>query len=341
MKKSLKLFSLLTSIAILSSSATAITSEAVFIELEGEEKYNEYISGYTEFNDYGVFEWISEWSDYGTYRCFYKEGTQNLILIDDPWHIITFEVPTEVDNEEIISSYISETDSELTYRKIDNRYSIYSTKENDETYEIANILCAKLNAEKLASEFYYTGDSYHPHEFGYPTDKLYFEAENFDETAISEYLDSYEIDYEINTITEADIPFSYYTSEETAYTITLPEESTFQDYIYVKSLIDEKFDVGIDYAVPCDIALFIGTDIDVLTQINSSYGDMNNSGGIDMSDAVSLMAHATNPEAYPLSDLQLLLGDVYQQGDGIGINDAVSIQKYLTKQIDSLPESSL
>lgn len=71
------------------------------------------------------------------------------------------------------------------------------------------------------------------------------------------------------------------------------------------------------------------------------YGDMNNSGGIDMSDAVSLMAHATNPEAYPLTDLQILLGDVYQQGDGIGINDAVSIQKYLTKQIDSLPESTM
>lgn len=70
-------------------------------------------------------------------------------------------------------------------------------------------------------------------------------------------------------------------------------------------------------------------------------GDLNQSGTPDMSDAVSLMAYATNPEAYPLSDLQLLLGDVYQQGDGIGINDAVSIQKYLTKQIDSLPESTM
>lgn len=341
MKKSVKLFSILTSLAILSSSTVAFNSNAILIQIDGEERYTEYVYEYTEFNDYGVFEWVSEWSDCGTYRCFYKEGTNRICLIDEPWHIITFEVPAEVDNEEIISEYISNIDAELTYRKTDNGYAIYSTLSNKETYGIANLLCAKLNTEKLVSKFYYFGDSYFAHEFGYPTDKLYFEAENFDEAAISQHLDSYEIAYEINTITEADIPFSYYTSEETAYTITLPEESTFQDYIYVKSLIDEKFDVGIDYAVPCDIDLFIGTDIDVLTQINSSYGDMNNSGEIDVSDAVSLMAHATNPEAYPLSDLQLLLGDVYQQGDGIGINDAVSIQKYLTKQIDSLPESTM
>jgi len=53
------------------------------------------------------------------------------------------------------------------------------------------------------------------------------------------------------------------------------------------------------------------------------------------------MSYATNPEKYYLYETGYNLADVYQQGDGIGINDAVSIQKYLTKQIDSLPESTM
>ena len=80
--------------------------------------------------------------------------------------------------------------------------------------------------------------------------------------------------------------------------------------------------------------------VDIFTA-EVTYGDLNNNGSIDMSDAVALMANVSNPEAYPLTDLQLLLADVCQQGDGVGINDAVAVQKYLTKQIDSLPESTL
>ena len=348
MKKRAKLFSIITSTALLTSSVTAINSNAALLIIEGEEKYEEYVSGYTEFNDYGVFEWVSEVVPLGSYRCFYEEGTNNIRLIDDSWHILTFYVPAENDNEEIIASFISDIDSEMTYRKYDDslewsncyRYAVYLECITEETYEKSNILCAKLNEQKLINEFKYWGDVYSVREFGYPTDKLYFEAENFDEAAISQHLDSYDIAYEINTITEAEIPFSYYTSDETAYTITLSDESTWQDYVYVKSLINEKFDVGIDYAVPCSSST-IGTEIDILSQINSSYGDLNNNGSIDMSDAVALMANVSNPEEYPLTDLQLLLADVYQQGDGVGINDAVAVQKYLTKQIDSLPESTL
>ena len=96
-------------------------------------------------------------------------------------------------------------------------------------------------------------------------------------------------------------------------------------------------DIGIiSYSTPCEVLNPVGRQPEAVI-----LGDINDSDSVDISDAVSLMAHATNPEAYPLSDLQILLGDVYQQGDGIGINDAVSIQKYLTKQIDSLPESTM
>ena len=96
-------------------------------------------------------------------------------------------------------------------------------------------------------------------------------------------------------------------------------------------------DLGITgFSTPADVMAPLSTQPEAVI-----LGDINDSDSVDISDAVSLMAHATNPEAYPLSDLQLLLGDVYQQGDGIGINDAVSIQKYLTKQIDSLPESAM
>ena len=78
------------------------------------------------------------------------------------------------------------------------------------------------------------------------------------------------------------------------------------------------------------------------TELKSSKtGDVNGDGDVNIADAVNIMAYAANPDLCALSDEQLLAGDVYQQGDGVGINDAASIQKYLTRQIDSLPESTL
>ncbi len=113
-----------------------------------------------------------------------------------------------------------------------------------------------------------------------------------------------------------------------------------------KPTLDEAMSVAYDIKdnlnIKCRTCYFEDAiDVSVVEDAIYTPGDLNQSGTPDMSDAVSLMAHATNPEAYPLTDLQILLGDVYQQGDGIGINDAVSIQKYLTKQINSLPESTM
>ena len=85
----------------------------------------------------------------------------------------------------------------------------------------------------------------------------------------------------------------------------------------------------------------IGFDTGKYIFPDTEHGDANTDGTINVADAVNVMAYVTNSELSVLSDKQLYAADVYQQGDGVGINDAVSIQKYLTKQIDSLPESSL
>lgn len=70
------------------------------------------------------------------------------------------------------------------------------------------------------------------------------------------------------------------------------------------------------------------------------WGDANLNGDVEVADVIAIMAHAANPEQYPITnETALYYADVYQHGDGIGINDAVSIQKYITKILAELPES--
>ncbi len=70
-----------------------------------------------------------------------------------------------------------------------------------------------------------------------------------------------------------------------------------------------------------------------------AYGDANENGTPDVADVISVMAYVANPQKYPMTENGRNNCDVYQRGDGISINDAVAIQKYLTKVINSLPES--
>ncbi len=69
------------------------------------------------------------------------------------------------------------------------------------------------------------------------------------------------------------------------------------------------------------------------------YGDSDEDGEVLIADVTKIMSYVSNPEKYPITEAGLDNADVYQRGDGVGINDAVSIQKYLTKIIPSLPES--
>ncbi len=68
------------------------------------------------------------------------------------------------------------------------------------------------------------------------------------------------------------------------------------------------------------------------------WGDANCDGDVLVNDAILVMGHCADAEAYPLSEQGALNADVYQNGDGIGVTDAASIQKYLTKLISVLPE---
>ncbi len=81
------------------------------------------------------------------------------------------------------------------------------------------------------------------------------------------------------------------------------------------------------------------TVADTTVNGTSNYGDSDEDNDITIADAIRIMSYVTNSEANPLTESGLDNADVYQRGDGVGINDAVSIQKYLTKIISELPES--
>ncbi|MDD7518105.1 glycoside hydrolase family 44 protein [Ruminococcus flavefaciens] len=78
------------------------------------------------------------------------------------------------------------------------------------------------------------------------------------------------------------------------------------------------------------------------------YGDANCDGDVDLSDAVLIMQSLANPDKYGTSGSDKshltkqgsLNGDCCNNGNGITVNDAVSIQRYLLKLIPSLPEKA-
>lgn len=81
--------------------------------------------------------------------------------------------------------------------------------------------------------------------------------------------------------------------------------------------------------------------------VSDVYGDANCDGDVNMSDAVIIMQSLANPNKYGINgtDENAITqkgqynADVYSRGDGVSTADALSIQKYLLKLIDKLPES--
>ncbi len=71
----------------------------------------------------------------------------------------------------------------------------------------------------------------------------------------------------------------------------------------------------------------------------TKWGDADVDDDVDMDDVVATLCAASGMAE--LSAQGALNADVYQNGDGISVNDAGSIQKYLALQIDELPESYL
>ncbi len=74
-------------------------------------------------------------------------------------------------------------------------------------------------------------------------------------------------------------------------------------------------------------------------QVTGKAGDANGDGQVNMADAVLIMQSISNPDKYRIDDKNRENADVYQKGSGVTSQDALAIQKYVLKLIDTLPES--
>lgn len=68
-------------------------------------------------------------------------------------------------------------------------------------------------------------------------------------------------------------------------------------------------------------------------------GDVDGSGTVEIADAVKIMCYLTDPDNNPIDSQGIINGDVYQTGDGLSVQDALTIQKYLSQIITSLTET--
>ena len=68
------------------------------------------------------------------------------------------------------------------------------------------------------------------------------------------------------------------------------------------------------------------------------WGDVDLNGDVEIADAVKILCSLTDPENNVLEPQGMINGDVYQTGDGISVQDALSIQKYLAQILKGLPE---
>ena len=67
-------------------------------------------------------------------------------------------------------------------------------------------------------------------------------------------------------------------------------------------------------------------------------GDADGNGTVEIADAVKIMCYLTDPENNHIDSPGIANGDVYQTGDGLSVQDALTIQKYLSQIITSLAE---
>jgi endoglucanase len=69
------------------------------------------------------------------------------------------------------------------------------------------------------------------------------------------------------------------------------------------------------------------------------WGDADVDGDVDIDDVVAIACYVADDSSNPLTAQGLLNADVYDNGSGVNALDALSVQKYLVKVIDSLPEA--
>lgn len=81
--------------------------------------------------------------------------------------------------------------------------------------------------------------------------------------------------------------------------------------------------------------------INVVSSEKIFYGDADESGELNIADAVSIISYIADSSRYPLSDMGIRNADVYNRGDGLSSADAVAVQYYLLSGDSPLPESFL
>ncbi len=97
-----------------------------------------------------------------------------------------------------------------------------------------------------------------------------------------------------------------------------------------------RFAAGIvSAAAALSVASFTATAAEEL------YGDANCDGYVTIADASSIFQALGNPDKYALSTNGAKNADVCNRGDGITVQDAISVQKWTAGIIDALPESWL
>lgn len=72
-----------------------------------------------------------------------------------------------------------------------------------------------------------------------------------------------------------------------------------------------------------------------------TYGDANCDGYVTVADAAAIFQALGNPDKYALSTNGAKNADVCNRGDGLTVQDAISVQKWTAGIIDALPESWL
>lgn len=81
------------------------------------------------------------------------------------------------------------------------------------------------------------------------------------------------------------------------------------------------------------------TSIKVDGMTVDNIGDANGDNEIGLADSLIILQNIANSSKYALTDDALDRADVFNRGDGVTPNDALSIQKFDAKIISSLPES--
>ncbi len=71
------------------------------------------------------------------------------------------------------------------------------------------------------------------------------------------------------------------------------------------------------------------------------WGDADDSGGVNLADAVAIVSYIADAKRYPLSETGIKAADVANNGDGINSEDAIIIQKHLLGSIKTLPASTM